>query len=110
MTSRKMPNLGEAPTGKELNVLWHMSYGLSNAAIGRALFVSEDTVKTHATRLYAKLGVRDRAHATRVGIERGYLKPDKVRQEFAPSGEGVERHFAACYTGSGCQCHTVVAS
>ena len=40
-----------------------MAEGKSNAEIGRELFVSEDTVKTHARRLFRKLGARDRAHA-----------------------------------------------
>ncbi len=40
-----------------------MADGKSNAEIGRELFVSEDTVKTHARRLFRKLGARDRAHA-----------------------------------------------
>lgn len=110
MATRKRPNAGDPLTSMELRVLHYMSYGESNARIGRVLFVSEDTVKTHATRLYAKLGVRDRAHATRVGLELGYLKPDRVRHEFWPRSMGVDSHFAACYTGSGCQCDTVVAS
>lgn len=110
MPGRKRPKLGDQLTFMERRVLHYMSYGLPNEAIGSALFVSVDTVKTHASRMYCKLGVRDRAHATRVGMEQGYLTPDKVRAEFGPRTEGVDTHFAACYTGSGCQCHTVVAS
>ena len=50
-------------TERELQVLRGMADGKSNAEIGRELFVSEDTVKTHARRLFRKLGARDRAHA-----------------------------------------------
>lgn len=110
MTGRKRPNVGDPLTFMERRVLHYMSYGLPNEAIGSTLFVSVDTVKTHASRMYCKLGVRDRAHATRVGMEHGYLKPDKMRPEFGPRLEGVKSHFAACYTGSGCKCDTVVAS
>src|SRR6266487_4572377 len=48
-------------TERELQVLRGMADGKSNAEIGRDLYVSEDTVKTHARRLFRKLGARDRA-------------------------------------------------
>jgi DNA-binding NarL/FixJ family response regulator len=38
-----------------------MSQGKSNGQIGRDLYLSEDTIKTHARRLFRKLGVNDRA-------------------------------------------------
>ncbi len=55
-------------TERELQVLRGMSQGKSNSAIGRELFVSEDTVKTHAQRLFRKLGVNDRAKAVAIGF------------------------------------------
>lgn len=60
-------------TERELQVLHGMAEGRSNAEIGRELFVSEDTVKTHARRLFRKLGARDRAHAVAVGFRSGVL-------------------------------------
>lgn len=60
-------------TERELQVLRGMADGKSNAEIGRDLYVSEDTVKTHARRLFRKLGVRDRAHAVAVGFRSGAL-------------------------------------
>jgi ATP/maltotriose-dependent transcriptional regulator MalT len=69
-----------APTGRrltlterELQVLRGMADGKSNAEIGRELFVSEDTVKTHARRLLRKLGARDGAHAVASGFRAGLL-------------------------------------
>ncbi len=47
--------------------------GLSNAAIGRELFIAEATVKTHLLRAFAKLGVDDRTAAVTVARERGWL-------------------------------------
>lgn len=64
---------GTMPTERELGVLRAMSDGLSNAEIARLLFLSEDTVKSHARRLYRKLGVRDRAHAVAAGFRTGML-------------------------------------
>ena len=60
-------------TERELQVLRGMADGKSNAEIGRNLFVAEDTVKTHARRLFRKLGARDRAHAVAVGFLAGVL-------------------------------------
>jgi DNA-binding NarL/FixJ family response regulator len=48
---------------RELQVLRAMSEGKSNLQIASELFLSVDTVKCHAKRLYRKLGVHDRAHA-----------------------------------------------
>ena len=45
-----------------------MSQGNSNGEIGRKLYLSEDTVKTHARRLFQKLGAHDRAHAVALGL------------------------------------------
>jgi DNA-binding NarL/FixJ family response regulator len=50
-----------------------MADGKSNAAIGRELLVSEDTVRTHARRLFRKLGARDRAHAVAAGFRKRLL-------------------------------------
>ncbi|MET8268389.1 response regulator transcription factor [Micromonospora arida] len=60
-------------TERELQVLLGMAEGKSNAEIGRELFVSEDTVKTHARRLFRKLGARDRAHAVAAGFRAGLV-------------------------------------
>ena len=60
-------------TGRELQVLERMSQGRSNSEIGEDLFLSEDTIKTHARRLFRKLDVNDRAHAVAEGFRRGIL-------------------------------------
>ncbi len=68
--ARTMPKLTE----RERQVLSGMSRGLSNAEIGQQLFLSEDTIKTHARRLFRKLGVSDRAHAVGEGFRWGMLQ------------------------------------
>ncbi len=55
-------------TERELQILRGMTHGYSNGEIGRKLFLSEDTVKTHARRLFQKLGAHDRAHAVALGL------------------------------------------
>jgi DNA-binding NarL/FixJ family response regulator len=60
-------------TERELQVLRGMAQGKSNGQIGRELYLSEDTVKTHARRLFRKLGVRDRAQAVAHGFRRGLV-------------------------------------
>jgi DNA-binding NarL/FixJ family response regulator len=64
---------GERLTAREAEVLALVARGLSNPAIGRELFISEATVKTHLLRAFAKLGVDDRTRAVTVAIERGIL-------------------------------------
>jgi DNA-binding NarL/FixJ family response regulator len=47
--------------------------GKSDSEIGRDLYVSEDTVKTRARRLFRKLGARDRAHAVASAFRAGLV-------------------------------------
>jgi two-component system, NarL family, nitrate/nitrite response regulator NarL len=61
-------------TRRELEVLAGMSHGRSNAQIGQELFLSEDTVKTHARRLFRKLGAADRAQAVAIGLRSGLIR------------------------------------
>jgi DNA-binding NarL/FixJ family response regulator len=68
-TGDRRPSLTE----REMQVLRGMTDGKSNAEIGRDLYVSEDTVKTHARRLFRKLGARDRAHAVATGFRAGLV-------------------------------------
>lgn len=57
----------------QIVILRHMANGMTNAAIAAAMYLSIDTIKTHARRMYANLGAYDRAHAVRLGIEAGYV-------------------------------------
>ena len=65
----------EAPTRRELEVLAEVARGLSNAEVGRALHISEATVKTHLVRVFEKLGVGDRTAAVTRAISQGLLPP-----------------------------------
>lgn len=63
----------EPLSAREREVLALVAKGTSNREIARELFISEATVKTHLTHLYAKLGVNDRAAAVAVAYDRGIL-------------------------------------
>ena len=60
---------------RELEVFGLLARGLSNREIADELFVGETTVKTHVTRILAKLALRDRAHAVIYGYETGLVRP-----------------------------------
>ena len=66
-------------TPREVEVLRAVSRGLSNADIGRELFIGEATVKTHLLRAFAKLEVDDRTRAVTAAMERGILPPPTLR-------------------------------
>jgi DNA-binding NarL/FixJ family response regulator len=73
LVSRMRAPAVEAPTARELQVLSGVARGLTNAEIGRQLFIGEATVKTHLLRVFAKLGVDDRTRAVTTAVERGLL-------------------------------------
>ncbi|WP_309061492.1 response regulator transcription factor [Streptomyces sp.] len=60
-------------TDRERDILTHLSRGLGNREIARALFISEATVKTHLRRVYDKLDVDTRAGAVAVAKEQRLL-------------------------------------
>jgi DNA-binding CsgD family transcriptional regulator len=67
----RVAQLGITP--RELEILEALAAGLSNREIAGRLFVSENTVKTHAARLFDKLSARRRTEAVRRGKEEGLI-------------------------------------
>ncbi|HYL83741.1 MAG TPA: response regulator transcription factor [Candidatus Angelobacter sp.] len=64
---KHMNELGITP--RELEILGLIAAGLSNREIAERLFVSENTVKTHSSRLFDKLGAKRRTQAVQLGKE-----------------------------------------
>ena len=62
-----------AITPRELEILRLIAGGLSNREIAEKLFVSENTVKTHSSRVFDKLGARRRTQAVQLGKEFGLI-------------------------------------
>jgi DNA-binding CsgD family transcriptional regulator len=68
---RKREDLGITP--REFEILELIAQGLSNREIAGKLYVSENTVKTHSSRVFDKLGARRRTQAVQLGKQFGLL-------------------------------------
>ncbi|HEU4869217.1 MAG TPA: response regulator transcription factor [Pyrinomonadaceae bacterium] len=71
LNEQRLKDLGI--TRRELEILELIAQGMSNREIADKLFVSENTVKTHSSRLFDKLSARRRTQAVQIGKEMGLI-------------------------------------
>jgi DNA-binding NarL/FixJ family response regulator len=71
---QQMRRPDEALTAREAELLTLLAEGLTNKELGKRLFISEATVKTHLAHIYAKLGVDTRAAAVSVALRRDGIR------------------------------------
>jgi DNA-binding NarL/FixJ family response regulator len=71
---QQMQRPQEALTARESELLSLLAEGMTNRELGKALFISEATVKTHLGHIYAKLGVDNRSAAVSVALRRDGIR------------------------------------
>ncbi len=75
MQRRLSTPAGPSLSPRETEVLVLLADGLSAGQIGRRLFISESTIKTHIGKIYDKLGAANRAQAVMTAVRQGLLTP-----------------------------------
>jgi len=71
LNAERLRELGVTP--REREILQLIANGMSNREIAEKLFVSENTVKTHSSRLFDKLGAKRRTQAVQLGKDLGLI-------------------------------------
>jgi DNA-binding NarL/FixJ family response regulator len=75
LASHLAEHLGDrALTAREIEVLELIARGYRNRNVGKALAISEETVKMHVKNAMAKLNANDRTHAVTIAIQRGFIQ------------------------------------
>lgn len=69
----RQPDQAEALTERELEILALMARGSANKEIAAALFISDNTVKTHVSNIFQKLSAHDRTEAVTKALQRGLI-------------------------------------
>jgi DNA-binding CsgD family transcriptional regulator len=90
MTTPRAASPRAAPriTARERDVLELIADGYSTAEIARALWITEDTVRTHVKRTLTRLGARTRAHAVAIAFRERLWAPERPTGREGKNGRG----------------------
>ncbi|HEX6799089.1 MAG TPA: response regulator transcription factor [Ktedonobacterales bacterium] len=80
MQAINAPESPDALTERETDVLRLVAQGQSNKQIARGLSITEQTVKSHVSSIFSKLGVQSRTQATLYAIRTGLVSPDSAKK------------------------------
>jgi DNA-binding NarL/FixJ family response regulator len=80
MQAVSAPESPEALTERETEVLRRLAQGQSNKQIARSLHNTEQTIKSHVSRIFSKLGVQSRTQATLYAIRVGLVSPGSAEK------------------------------
>jgi DNA-binding NarL/FixJ family response regulator len=72
--ARPAPGAQETLTEREIEILSRMATGAANKEIAAELLISDNTVKTHISNIFQKLGARDRTEAVTKALQRGLIQ------------------------------------
>jgi DNA-binding CsgD family transcriptional regulator len=73
--STNRPGAAHRITSRERDVLELVASGYSTPEIAKALWIAEDTVRTHIKRILVRLDARTRAHAVAIAYREGLIPP-----------------------------------
>lgn len=74
---------------RQVQILSMIAKGMTNQEIGKALHITEDTVKQHVVKIRARLGAPDRASAVDQGWRQGYLGMWRVGVDWSATRKDV---------------------
>jgi DNA-binding NarL/FixJ family response regulator len=80
---RRDPGAGvslNALTPREVEILTLVGTGLTNAQIAASVFITENTVKTHVSRIFDKLGIHERVQAVIIAYDTGLVAPNTAHE------------------------------
>ncbi|GAA4554240.1 response regulator transcription factor [Amycolatopsis samaneae] len=87
--------INTALTARETQVLRLAAAGMTNARIGAQLRISEKSVKSHLSRIFRRLGAKNRANAVHIAYDQGIISPDTKDTTRASAPDTRRKEFTS---------------